>query len=505
MKIFHKQKAVSAFDCPRCKRNMGAKDALQEHLAVDNNSICTFQETPSSQDPEDGINTKIEDLLNGRRANSKVDTWEILWQTLFPDDPQAAIPDPAFVPPIELDEVYDFHAQQCREDLRRRISDEELSGSSGSDQDLDNHIGKMVDICEKYIEYVFKECREVKIGNLPGQTRRKRVQKPRAKSKQKETPVSPQSVEPPSGFQRPATRTRAHPLTRALQPPPQPPLPPMLERGCQLELGLDQQGKRGGTLKPPAPTHADPSVNDGFTIPHSITDIARAAGLAVTQAGIKHPAHGPRHSAATKAADNAGFYAVSQGEGSSISTLGTRKLRDEMGTREDEPKRVLSPVRPTDPRISSDSSTTYSPTQPLDEVGIDDEEPQKKKRRDRRNRSLDELTKEKAALRRTLGVCPDCRLRKVTVRLYRVILKFISLLTASFSAAMERVRSRGRLCLLSSVATAERLILRYGNAARMVRRYFALVVDERLLLLGRLVLQTVRFSRSSSNTLMMAL
>jgi len=185
VKIFHKQKAVSAFDCPRCKRNMGAKETLQEHLAVDNNNICTFQETPSSQDPEDGINAKIEDLLNGRRANSKVDTWEILWQTLFPNDAQEAILDPAFVPPVEMEEVLDFHAHQCREDLRRRISEEEQSAAE-SDQDIDDHIEKMVEICETYIQDVFRECRECKINKLPGQARRKRIQKPRAARGQKD-------------------------------------------------------------------------------------------------------------------------------------------------------------------------------------------------------------------------------------------------------------------------------------------------------------------------------
>ena len=91
VKIFHKQRLVHGFACPRCKRNMGSKEALDIHLAAPNESICTFQETLASQDPEDGINAKMEDALNGRRANTKVDTWEILWGTLFPMD--RTIPD----------------------------------------------------------------------------------------------------------------------------------------------------------------------------------------------------------------------------------------------------------------------------------------------------------------------------------------------------------------------------------------------------------------------------
>jgi len=173
VKIFHKQKIASPFDCPRCKRNMGAKEAVQKHLAVSNDSICTFQETPSSQDPEDGINAKIEDMLNGRRANTKVDTWDILWHTLFPEDDLANIPDSVFVPPIELEEVYAdfFHNEGCRGELKKRISDEELGTAEAED--------RIVEICEDYIDQVFKKCRKNKIGNLPCQARRKRVQKPK--------------------------------------------------------------------------------------------------------------------------------------------------------------------------------------------------------------------------------------------------------------------------------------------------------------------------------------
>ena len=77
---------MSGHECMRCKRNMGSKEALQEHLAVPGHLICDPQTIPPSQDPEDGISTKVEDILNGRRANTKVDTWDILWRTLFPCD-----------------------------------------------------------------------------------------------------------------------------------------------------------------------------------------------------------------------------------------------------------------------------------------------------------------------------------------------------------------------------------------------------------------------------------
>lgn len=180
VKLFHKQKTASPFDCPRCKKNMGAKETLQNHLAVSNDSICTFQEMPSSQDPEDGINAKIEDVLNGRRANTKVDQWEILWHTLFPNDDPAKVPDSVFVPPIELDEVYaDFvDSESCRGELKKRISDEDLGSAEFE--------GRIVEICDDYIDWVFKRCRDNKIGNLPYPARRKRAQKLRGPRGQKD-------------------------------------------------------------------------------------------------------------------------------------------------------------------------------------------------------------------------------------------------------------------------------------------------------------------------------
>lgn len=59
---------------------MGTKEALQEHLAVPIERICSFQPLqPASVDPEDGITSDIEETLNERKAESKIDCWESLW------------------------------------------------------------------------------------------------------------------------------------------------------------------------------------------------------------------------------------------------------------------------------------------------------------------------------------------------------------------------------------------------------------------------------------------
>ncbi|KAK0710782.1 hypothetical protein B0H67DRAFT_265051 [Lasiosphaeris hirsuta] len=106
IKLFHKQaRPIGAFTCQRCKRTYDSQTALMSHLNVSKYRVCTFHEVPSSQDPEDGIDSATEETLNGRRANAKIDTWDLLWKTLFKDDELPNIPGSDFVPPVELDEV----------------------------------------------------------------------------------------------------------------------------------------------------------------------------------------------------------------------------------------------------------------------------------------------------------------------------------------------------------------------------------------------------------------
>ncbi|KAK3314497.1 hypothetical protein B0H66DRAFT_535412 [Apodospora peruviana] len=162
VKNFHKQKSVSAFACPRCKQDMTTKEGLDNHLAVPNDQICTSQESPASHNPEDGITGRIEDVLNGRKANTKVDTWEVLWTTLFPEDHVRDIPKPDFVPPVELDEVYvRFDSPLFRQELKTRISAEETERDAGqsSHQELEEHINRVVNTCVEYAKHFIDLCR----------------------------------------------------------------------------------------------------------------------------------------------------------------------------------------------------------------------------------------------------------------------------------------------------------------------------------------------------------
>ena len=70
---------------------MGTQKALDEHISVGRDQICDPQKVPSSADPEDGITSGIEEALNGRKADSKIDGWQSLWSRLFPGD--AEIPE----------------------------------------------------------------------------------------------------------------------------------------------------------------------------------------------------------------------------------------------------------------------------------------------------------------------------------------------------------------------------------------------------------------------------
>jgi hypothetical protein len=47
-----------------------------------------------SNDPEDGINDRIENTLRERKCDVKVSTWDELWLCLFPNDDKRSIPAP---------------------------------------------------------------------------------------------------------------------------------------------------------------------------------------------------------------------------------------------------------------------------------------------------------------------------------------------------------------------------------------------------------------------------
>lgn len=53
---------------------------------MDRDQICNRQQASLSADPEDGITTSIEDSLNERRMDNRINSWRSLWRLLFPLD-----------------------------------------------------------------------------------------------------------------------------------------------------------------------------------------------------------------------------------------------------------------------------------------------------------------------------------------------------------------------------------------------------------------------------------
>ncbi|KAL1835634.1 hypothetical protein VTJ49DRAFT_6301 [Mycothermus thermophilus] len=150
VKSFHRQNTPT-FPYPRCRRPMGSQEALDEHASVDVDQICPVRKVSATPDPEDGITTEIEGALNERKADGKIDSWEALWNLLFPGD--RVIPEPDFIPPTELDEVYaQFHSEKHMDQLRQRVG--EALGST-------NHVDDIVSVFESHIESVFEASRHM--------------------------------------------------------------------------------------------------------------------------------------------------------------------------------------------------------------------------------------------------------------------------------------------------------------------------------------------------------
>ncbi|KAM7201320.1 hypothetical protein V8F33_003420 [Rhypophila sp. PSN 637] len=211
VKNFHKQRTVSLFACPRCKKDMQTKEGVEYHLAVPNESICTPQEAPPVHNPEDGITSRIEDVLNGRKANTKVDTWEYLWRTLFPED--LSIPDSHFVPPVELEEVQ-CRFQNSMDDLEFRIRTAMEQNANDFDQSLEDRITQIAESCSGYIKHVLEQSR-FQADNAPGRPRRNRShghgQNPKSTSKGKSPETQGSGSGSGSSSQHPMTPENSQP------------------------------------------------------------------------------------------------------------------------------------------------------------------------------------------------------------------------------------------------------------------------------------------------------
>ncbi|KAK3392548.1 hypothetical protein B0T20DRAFT_361272 [Sordaria brevicollis] len=170
----------------KCKEDMQSREALDAHIQLPRDKICSPQEGPASRDPEDGITAQVENLLNNRKANAKIANWESLWGILFPSD--AVVPKPDFEPPVERDEFY-RDLQNARSQLTETLILNEELWRSG-DQNLERqHVEQLVNIFDGHIKQVLQNSRR-QSRNLVRRWRSGR-RNPRAEILQAASPISP--------------------------------------------------------------------------------------------------------------------------------------------------------------------------------------------------------------------------------------------------------------------------------------------------------------------------
>ena len=91
VRVYHRrnrpQSLQPRYPCPRCQERFVSDEAIREHLQL--RQACeprTPQHEPPPDNPEDGITDEVYEVLNIRKADGKINTWESLWLTLFPQD-----------------------------------------------------------------------------------------------------------------------------------------------------------------------------------------------------------------------------------------------------------------------------------------------------------------------------------------------------------------------------------------------------------------------------------
>ncbi|KAI6359079.1 hypothetical protein MCOR25_007174 [Pyricularia grisea] len=163
IKVCHQSEIV----CPRCKKDMGSSERVDQHLMVPLQSMCELVTEAPVTNPEDGITREIDEKLCARGNGRKVDTWAVLWQTLFPNDDYT--PSHEFEPPVGLEEVVNkFNSQQLElpplgaggPRLRARLH-AVFDASYLPDVDPDHCSNLANDVCQQYINETLEACAKI--------------------------------------------------------------------------------------------------------------------------------------------------------------------------------------------------------------------------------------------------------------------------------------------------------------------------------------------------------
>lgn len=124
IKLYHRCQPRLPNVCFRCGVDQWSRERLMSHLQLPPDRMCLVQNEAQNSDPEEGITQEVEELLNERKSNVRINTWSSLWQALFGSDDEVLSPD--FVPPVEWDEVkHGFDV--TRDILKNRVQLESMT------------------------------------------------------------------------------------------------------------------------------------------------------------------------------------------------------------------------------------------------------------------------------------------------------------------------------------------------------------------------------------------
>ena len=100
--ITHHGRKPRHHQCRRCKDQFDTETELEEHLLLPRDQICEVNPR-TLDDPEDGITDGIANILAARGATEETQTWEGIWRTLFPSDPE--VPEPGVLRPLPAADI----------------------------------------------------------------------------------------------------------------------------------------------------------------------------------------------------------------------------------------------------------------------------------------------------------------------------------------------------------------------------------------------------------------
>ncbi|KAL2264592.1 hypothetical protein VTJ83DRAFT_7102 [Remersonia thermophila] len=154
----HHRRQASTYQCRRCKTRFSSEMALEAHLTLPRDQICDVN--PSlHDDPEDGIpEDNLRVLVAQGGALQDWWTWESIWQLVFPEDLE--VPDPAFQPIVELEEVeeaFDDKQDALKDSLREKLR--LLIPNTCHDDYLSFLAGQVELVFETHRANVMKQCR----------------------------------------------------------------------------------------------------------------------------------------------------------------------------------------------------------------------------------------------------------------------------------------------------------------------------------------------------------